>query len=56
MGKEWEFREGVKHSKAGNVSKELGISSHLLENNSVTEKICVESATKRPNMEMGTGY
>lgn len=34
------FREREKHSKSGNASKDekLGISNHLLENNSVNER------------------
>lgn len=41
---EWEFREREKHPKLGTVSKDekLGISNHLLEDNSVNDKICLE--------------
>lgn len=55
--KEWEFRERVKHSKLGHVSKDekLGIRNHLSENNPVYEKIFIEPVAKRSdNLENTT--
>lgn len=35
-----------------NSDEKLRINNHLLENNSVNEKIYIESVAKRPDMEM----
>lgn len=47
----WEFREREKNPKLGTMStdEKLGINSHLLEDNSINERIYLELVAKKPN-------